>query len=149
MQTKLIDSLQETPASWVSEAMSTWRGRYDLALADFDLAIQLDAKEAAALSGRAFLRATCPDATIREGKKALDDAKKACEIRKWAEPNALQAYAAACAETGDFTEAVKWQKKVLENAGYMKTSYGPDARMRLELYEAKKPFRLGTRKRKD
>ena len=43
-------------------------------------------------------------------------------VRKWLSPLHLTA-TRACAETGDFAEAVKWQKKVLENTIYMKSSY--------------------------
>jgi hypothetical protein len=53
----------------------------------------------------------------------------------------LEAYSATCAEAGDFAEAVKWQKKVLDLKDHVE-SRGPDVRKRLELYEAKKPYRI-------
>jgi hypothetical protein len=103
-------------------------------------AIRLDPRSYQALIGRAVIRAASPDDKLRDAKKALDDAKKACELLDWSHPAALEAYAAACAESGDFAEAVKWQKKVVGDVVYMK-KMGPVASKRLEWYEAKKPCR--------
>ena len=90
-----------------------------------------------------MLRASCPDSKIRDGAKALKDSKEACELTEWKNPFFLEAYSAACAETGDFAEAVKWQKKVLDSPSYTNGSeMGNEARGRLKLYETKKPFRM-------
>jgi hypothetical protein len=48
--------------------------------------------------------------------------------------------AAAQAEAGDFTAAVEWQKKALADEGYAKEK-GDTVRKRLELYEARQPYR--------
>jgi hypothetical protein len=76
---------------------------------------------------------------LRDGKKAVEHATKACELTGWNEATSLDNLAAAYAECRDFTMAVMWQKKALE-LGF------PDkekvkARQRLKLYEAGKPYR--------
>ena len=50
-------------------------------------------------------------------------------------------YAAACAENGDFAEAVKWQKRVLADTT-LRPNDLPKLREQLKLYEAKQPYRL-------
>jgi hypothetical protein len=52
--------------------------------------------------------------------------------------------AAAYAEVGEFTEAVKWQRKALDDKKHAQT-YGEGARARLKLYEENKPYRQGRR----
>jgi hypothetical protein len=86
----------------------------------------------------AWLLAICPDTKLRDGKKAVEYARKACEVSKWKDPFHLGTYAAACAEAGDFDEAVKWQRTSL--ASGLPDSDMESARQRLELYEQKKPF---------
>src|ERR1700724_3464621 len=58
-------------------------GRYSAALHELSSAITLHPARvetfAWALERRAWLRATCPDSPIRNGRSAIDDAKKACD----------------------------------------------------------------------
>jgi tetratricopeptide (TPR) repeat protein len=89
----------------------------------------------------AWLWATCPDDAARDGAKAVEYATKACEMTGWKDPEQLQAMAAACAEQGKFADAVKWQKKALEQPGLARRPEAEPARARLRLYEEGKPYR--------
>ncbi len=51
---------------------------------------------------QAWLRATCPDAELRDAKRAVESAKEACERTKSSNPDHLISLAAAHAEAGDF-----------------------------------------------
>jgi tetratricopeptide (TPR) repeat protein len=112
---------------------------FDKAIADFDQAVQLDRENPDGHNGCAWLRATCPDAKYRDGKKAVEAATKACELTGWKEPGLLDTLAAAYAEAGDFAAAVKWQTQAIEQETDKneKADYGT----RLKLYREKRPFR--------
>ncbi len=115
-------------------------GDYKLALQDFQAALQHFAPDEAILSNFAWLLATCPDDSIRDGKKALALAQKACELTKWRDWQKLDALAAAAAETGDFNKAIDYQKRALAmNEGTPKARQ--EMKERLSLYEQHKPFR--------
>jgi tetratricopeptide (TPR) repeat protein len=62
----------------------------------------------------AWILATCDQDAIRDGRRAVGAATTACALTKWADPDCLEALAAACAEVGDFDAAVKWQTRALE-----------------------------------
>jgi tetratricopeptide (TPR) repeat protein len=115
-----------------------FRKEYDKALAEFGEAIQLDPTDPVAYNSRAVLLATCPDDKHRDGKKAIADATKACELTDWNDAEAIDTLAAACAEAGDFAKAIEWQKKAIELAD---DDDKPELESRLELYEAGKPYR--------
>jgi tetratricopeptide (TPR) repeat protein len=117
------------------------KGDWGDALADFEKAIQLDPGYVYSHINKAQILATGPDEKVRDGKKAVKAAKQACELTGWKYTYALEAYAAASAEIGEFEEAVKWQKKVLEDSQYLKI-HGTGPRARLNLYESKMPFRM-------
>ena len=78
---------------------------YDKAIADYDEAIRIDPKYTDAFSSKAWLLATCPDDKVRDGKKAVEAGKHACELTDYKSGNELENLAAAYAEAGDFTEA--------------------------------------------
>ena len=90
------------------------KGDANGAVADYTHTIELDPKNAHAYNTLAWLLATCAQDRIRDGKKAVAYASKACEMADWKEPDFLDTLAAACAETGDFAQAVKWEAKILE-----------------------------------
>ncbi len=112
---------------------------YDKALADYDEAVRLDPANVYALGSRAWILAACSDPKYRDGKKAVELARKACELTKWNEPAALTTMAAACAETGDFDAAVKWQTKA--NDLYKDDDQNKAlGQHRLKLYREKQPY---------
>jgi Flp pilus assembly protein TadD len=119
------------------------KGRPDKAVCDFNEAIRLDPKNAMPWNNRAWLAATCPDAKYRDGKKAVADATKACELTAWRNARTLDALAAANAEAGDLPKAIRWEKKAI---GLVSEKSTGDLRSRLELYKAHKPYREDVKK---
>jgi len=116
-------------------------GEYEKAIADFGSAIQSNpANCAPAYNGRAWILATCPQDSLRDGQKAVADATEACEETAWKNPFTLGTLAAAYAEIGHFDDAVKWQNKQLESS-LLSASDIAGARKRLALYEAHQPYR--------
>jgi hypothetical protein len=95
-----------------------------------------------AQNNRAWFWATCPDATYRDGLKAVDAATKAALMTKWKDFEILDTLAAAFAETGDFDKAIEWQTKAIELCTDEKTQQ--TLKTRLELYEKKTPYREGS-----
>jgi tetratricopeptide (TPR) repeat protein len=116
-------------------------GAYGEALADYAEAIRLVPEYALAYQNRAWLLATCPDEKIRNGRQALKDATRACELRDWKEPTDWKALAAAHAESGDFAKAVTWQKKVVDAT---EGEEQQEAREVLAVYESQQPYRFET-----
>jgi tetratricopeptide (TPR) repeat protein len=90
-----------------------------------------------AFNQRAWLRATCPDAAFRDGKKALADAKRACSLTSNQESSYVDTLAAACAETGDFDSAIKYEQQAIKAGD---TAY---RRSHLASFQQRKPIREG------
>lgn len=116
-------------------------GNYYGAIADFNKAIELNPGWADPYNYLAWFLATVPKPEFRDGKRAVENARKACELTNWQEPNSLDTLAAAYAETGDFQQAIEWEKKALEFPDFVKKKEGDEARQRLELYGRNQPYR--------
>jgi tetratricopeptide (TPR) repeat protein len=75
-------------------------------LRHFREAVRLAPDWPPALNGLAWLRATCPDATVRDGPEAVRLAEHACAVAGRRNPALLDTLAAAYAEAGRFPEAI-------------------------------------------
>lgn len=110
------------------------------AAADYAKVVELNPQSPVGQNGLAWLLATAPDDKVRDGKRALEAAKKACELTEYKNGGYLDTLAAAYAEVGEFDKAVEWQEKALK-AGDIPVKDLDAARQRLELFKAKKAYR--------
>jgi tetratricopeptide (TPR) repeat protein len=63
---------------------------------------------------RAWLRATSPDPSVRNGKEAVIDAKQACKLSRNHDAQSLDTLAAAYAESGEFETAMDTEDRALK-----------------------------------
>lgn len=118
----------------------TWQasGVFDKAITDYTRAIELGPEDPDFYNCLAWVLATCPEAKHRDGERAVENARKACEGTHWVDWETLDTFASAYAETGNYPEAVKWQKKAIELAPRPVKLL---LKSRLELYETGRPYR--------
>jgi len=77
---------------------------------------------------------------LRDGKRAIELATKACEVTDYKKPHILSTLAAAYAETGDFKTAIKWSTKAVE-MGSKDEEVDEQLKNELKSYQEKKPWR--------
>lgn len=118
-------------------------GRHDLALADYDQAIRLDPELLAAHNNLAWSLATRPESELRDGRRAVASATKACSLTHWANPECLDTLAAAYAEAGDFDQALHWENQALK-LSTPETEQTAAFASRLALYRTRQPYRHRT-----
>jgi tetratricopeptide (TPR) repeat protein len=88
----------------------------------------------------AWVRATSPDAALRDGVGAVRWAESACALTDYANPQYLDTLAAAYAEAGRFADAGRVARQAIELAGSDEKTAAA-LRSRLALYEAERPYR--------
>jgi len=120
-----------------------YKGEYDKAIKDYNEAIRLDPTYAEAIVNLAWLMATCPEAKYRDGAMAVKHAAKACELTTWKKAGFIGTLAAAYAETGDFTEAIKRLEQAMELAAEDEKAV---FQFVLTLYKQGKPVRTNPKK---
>ena len=114
--------------------------QFSWALRDIQAAMANEAKVPGLHMNLARVLATAPDAKLRDGKLAIESAKKALDMIKYRDGRFLDTLAAAYAEAGEFDKAVETQQKAFDDPEFMKDE-GDAARKRLAMYRDKKPFR--------
>jgi tetratricopeptide (TPR) repeat protein len=96
--------------------MWMWKRDYAKALDDLSQIVQIEPRNAESWQQLALERAGCPDPKVRDLKRAVKEAKRACELTQWKQSSSLSALAAIYADSKDFEQAVKWQAKAVEAA---------------------------------
>ncbi len=114
---------------------------YAKAADDYQQAIKLAPSYTVGYNNLAWLLATCPDDALRNGKKALALAEKACILGKYHSANDVDTLAAAYAELGRFADAVRWQERALRLLPATPPERRADYENRLALYKQGKPYR--------
>jgi eukaryotic-like serine/threonine-protein kinase len=95
-----------------------------------------DLKSALAL---AWMLATDPHSEVRNGREAVRYGEKAASGSKWKDSTILDSLAAAYAESGQFDQAISAEQQAM--LLLKDVSASRDYGLRLELYQARKPYR--------
>lgn len=115
-------------------------GDHEAALADLEVALTLKPDDTGVLNNLAWLLATSPDDDLRDGARAIELARKACESTDWDQPHMVSTLAAGYAEQGDFENARKYSQQAVD-AGGVDNEIQEQLRKELESYEAGRPWR--------
>jgi tetratricopeptide (TPR) repeat protein len=114
--------------------------RYAEAAAMFREGLGLDPEDPDLKLALAWVLATSPDASVRDGIEALRLAESA--LRRRNDPEATDIYAAALAEVGRFDEAAETAKRAAASAAArQQTALAEEIRRRKASYESGHPFR--------
>jgi tetratricopeptide (TPR) repeat protein len=140
-------------AYWLRGLAKEQNGDIEGAIADLALAIQDNparddgghgessllppSKSAEAHNHVAWLLATAAQPGIRDGRRALESALKACELTQWKNAAFIDTLAAAYARSGDFAKAAEWQQKAATDP---RLGRDDSALQRLRLYQAGKAY---------
>jgi tetratricopeptide (TPR) repeat protein len=119
-------------------------GKIEKAILLYQKALELNPEMTQALYNLSWIIATHENEKYRNGEKAVKLAERLCNITRYNQPLALDALAAAYAETGRFDAAVPTIQKALQLAllvGPKELATG--LKERLKLYQAERPYRQG------
>lgn len=105
------------------------------------LASEKSRQPARPLNDLAWIKATCADDRIRDGKEAVKAATQACELSHWKNAAVVDTLAASYAEIGDFESAVNYENQALELAPGEMQDRIPAMTDRLSLYRRHEPYR--------
>jgi len=115
--------------------------RFEAALGHHRRVLELEPNYWLAQNALAWLLATCPDASLRNGEEAAELALRAAQLSPGKYPQILDTMAAAYAESGQFEKAVEAAKEALRLlAGQANPSLADGVQTRLKLYEARTPY---------
>jgi len=125
-------------------------GRYREAVAALRDRLASNPGDARIACELAWLLASCPDETVRDGSAAVALAERVCKVTDFGSIRALDVLAAAYAEAGRFDQAVQTARrarKLARSAG--KAALADQIALRLQRYASGKPFRLGQDRHED
>ena len=152
-QGKLAEAIQEyrrtleleplsVPAHFqFGQALQAQRN-FAAAMTEYQKALDLNPKNSPVSINLAWLLATCPDSSLRNGEKAVALAQQAVQLSGTKSPEILDTLAAAYAEAGRFPEAIETARQALNLPATKNNQPLTDAiQTRLELYKIRSPYR--------
>jgi len=112
------------------------------AIFQFKKALEIQPGRVLTLNNLAWVLATCPDGSVRNGSQAIELATRANELSAGKEPSIIGTLAAAYAEAGQFSAAITVAQQALQLAGTRNdTSLIKDLQPQLDSYRKGLPFR--------
>jgi tetratricopeptide (TPR) repeat protein len=116
-------------------------GRYDEAKKSLEQAVHLQPADPTTLNDLAWMLATSKDTRVRDGRRAVAIAKRACTLSNWKNAFSIDTLAAASATAGNFADAVKYQQLAISrlDADDRKTQQ-PGMEQRLRQYSSGQTF---------
>ena len=115
------------------------RGETALAVTHYERALAAAPEARRSLRRLAWVRATHPDASLRDGAEAVRLAERACAQSEYGDARDLDRLAAAYAEAGRFDDAVRTAERALASAG--ESALAAKIGARKQRYAAGKPHR--------
>jgi tetratricopeptide (TPR) repeat protein len=135
--------LQPDGQAWYNLALArVMQGNLEEAAANYEQAVKLENDWPVALNDLAWIRATAPQAELRNGGEAIRLAERACKLSGGKEAQFLGTLDAAYAEAGRFDEAIRTAAKARQlalEAGNKEVASA--AEKRLALYRKGQPYR--------
>jgi len=117
------------------------KGNFTEAIAHYQAALKIEPYDSGAQNNLAWLLATCPDASLRNGNRAVELAEQASAKIGGENPIFLHTLAAAYAEAGRFSDAVETAQRASELAGVQPmTNLAAQLQSEMKLYQAGRPF---------
>jgi tetratricopeptide (TPR) repeat protein len=117
------------------------KGSVHEAISQFQRVLQIEPSNPNALDSLAWLLATWPEASLRDGYMAVKLARRANALTGGKDPAILHTLAAAFAETGQFSDAVETAQRALQLAGAQpNTDLARQLQSELKLYQAGSPY---------
>jgi tetratricopeptide (TPR) repeat protein len=113
---------------------------YAGAVKDYEEALRTNDGNVGILNNLAWLLATCPDADVRDGRRAVTLAENVVERTERKSANYLDTLAAAYAEVRRFDDAVRVQQEALADRAFV-LLVGNSGSERLDLYRQRKAYR--------
>ena len=89
-------------------------GDHAQAIRDYEKTLEISENDSGILNNLAWVLATSTFDDLRDGKRAIALAKKACELTDYETAHILSTLAAGYAEIGDFVQAIEWSSKAVE-----------------------------------
>ncbi|HUD45319.1 MAG TPA: tetratricopeptide repeat protein [Candidatus Baltobacteraceae bacterium] len=117
------------------------KGNVGEAITHYQTALQIQPADPSVQNNLAWLLATCPEASLRNGNKAVELAQQAEALTRGENPVVLHTLAAALAEAGRFSDAVETAQRALRLAEAQSNAMLADAlQSEMKLYRAGSAF---------
>ena len=118
------------------------KGQWDEAIGHYERALELNPGNAGRCNRLAWALATHPDASVRNGGKAVQLAQQLNRLAGGKDASILQTLAAAYAETGKFSGAITTARQALQIASDRNdAALVTNLQQQIEGYRANRPFR--------